>query len=84
MIEIACRNLSCAGVKERQEMRACHGLIDSLMIYVQSCVAEENPDDKVNFLISVNRTFSYLPRLNVNTELNILRLCTSDCIRVGR
>lgn len=29
-------------------MRDCRGLIDSLMSYVQSCVAEENPDDKVN------------------------------------
>ncbi|KAI3357696.1 hypothetical protein L3Q82_016104, partial [Scortum barcoo] len=40
------RNLSCAKQKERQAMRECRGLIDSLMTYVQSCVAEENPDDK--------------------------------------
>ncbi|KAL7398955.1 hypothetical protein ABVT39_017589 [Epinephelus coioides] len=40
------RNLSCAQKKERQAMRECRGLIDSLMSYVQSCVAEENPDDK--------------------------------------
>lgn len=40
------RNLSCAQQKERQAMRECRGLIDSLMSYVQSCVAEENPDDK--------------------------------------
>uniref|UniRef100_UPI0037E8CDFC plakophilin-1 n=1 Tax=Semicossyphus pulcher TaxID=241346 RepID=UPI0037E8CDFC len=40
------RNLSCAQEKERQAMRECPGLIDSLMSYVQSCVAEENPDDK--------------------------------------
>ncbi|XP_059190093.1 plakophilin-1 [Centropristis striata] len=40
------RNLSCAQQKERQAMRDCRGLIDSLMSYVQSCVAEENPDDK--------------------------------------
>uniref|UniRef100_A0A3Q3EWM0 Plakophilin 1a n=1 Tax=Labrus bergylta TaxID=56723 RepID=A0A3Q3EWM0_9LABR len=40
------RNLSCAKQKERQAMRECPGLIDSLMSYVQSCVAEENPDDK--------------------------------------
>ncbi|XP_056131435.1 plakophilin-1 [Lampris incognitus] len=40
------RNLSCAGQNERQAMRECRGLIDSLMIYVQSCVAEDNPDDK--------------------------------------
>ncbi|CAJ1085125.1 LOW QUALITY PROTEIN: plakophilin-1-like [Xyrichtys novacula] len=40
------RNLSCAQQKERQAMRECPGLIDSIMSYVQSCVAEENPDDK--------------------------------------
>ncbi|XP_070766836.1 plakophilin-1 [Enoplosus armatus] len=40
------RNLSCAQQKERQAMRECRGLIDSLMSYIQSCVAEENPDDK--------------------------------------
>ncbi|CAL8368098.1 unnamed protein product [Lota lota] len=40
------RNLSCANKKLRQTMRECQGLIDSLMSYVQSCVAEDNPDDK--------------------------------------
>lgn len=40
------RNLSCAQQKERQAMRNCPGLIDSIMSYVQSCVAEDNPDDK--------------------------------------
>uniref|UniRef100_A0A8C2ZJ22 Plakophilin 1 n=2 Tax=Cyclopterus lumpus TaxID=8103 RepID=A0A8C2ZJ22_CYCLU len=40
------RNLSCSQEKERRAMRECHGLIDSLMSYIQSCVAEENPDDK--------------------------------------
>ncbi|XP_032376616.1 plakophilin-1 isoform X1 [Etheostoma spectabile] len=40
------RNLSCGQKKERQAMRECRGLVDSLMGYVQSCVAEENPDDK--------------------------------------
>ncbi|KAM3871720.1 plakophilin-1-like [Diretmus argenteus] len=40
------RNLSSAQQKERQAMRECRGLVDSLMSYIQSCVAEENPDDK--------------------------------------
>lgn len=40
------RNLSCGKQKERQAMRECPGLIDSLMSYVQSCVAEETPDEK--------------------------------------
>lgn len=38
-------------------MRECRGLVDSLMSYIQSCVAEENPDDKVNCLVSINTTF---------------------------
>ncbi|XP_018523677.1 plakophilin-1 isoform X1 [Lates calcarifer] len=40
------RNLSCAQQKERRAMRECSGLIDALMSYIQSCVAEDNPDDK--------------------------------------
>ncbi|KAJ8370402.1 hypothetical protein SKAU_G00104300 [Synaphobranchus kaupii] len=40
------RNLSSANVAERQAMRNCRGLIDSLVSYIQSCVAEEIPDDK--------------------------------------
>ncbi|TWW56707.1 Plakophilin-1 Band-6 protein [Takifugu flavidus] len=40
------RNLSCGKLKARQAMRDCRGLIDSLMSYIQSCVAEEDPDDK--------------------------------------
>ncbi|XP_062314233.1 plakophilin-1 [Osmerus eperlanus] len=40
------RNLSCARMEERQAMRVCPGLINSLMSYVQSCIAEDNPDDK--------------------------------------
>lgn len=40
------RNLSCAQKEERDAMRSCPGLIDSLVSYTQSCVAEENPDDK--------------------------------------
>ncbi|KAG5837758.1 hypothetical protein ANANG_G00216020 [Anguilla anguilla] len=40
------RNLSCAKEAERQAMRTCRGLIDSLVTYVQSCVSEDIPDDK--------------------------------------
>ncbi|KAJ8393566.1 hypothetical protein AAFF_G00060390 [Aldrovandia affinis] len=40
------RNLSCAKEGERQAMRNCRGLIDSLVSYVQSCVAADTPDDK--------------------------------------
>lgn len=47
---IVCRNLSCSKEKERTAMRECNGLIDSLMSYIQSCVAEENPDDKVRYI----------------------------------
>ncbi|XP_072305959.1 plakophilin-1 [Eucyclogobius newberryi] len=40
------RNLSCAQKEERDAMRSCPSLIDALISYTQSCVAEENPDDK--------------------------------------
>uniref|UniRef100_A0A3P8UKA8 Plakophilin 1 n=1 Tax=Cynoglossus semilaevis TaxID=244447 RepID=A0A3P8UKA8_CYNSE len=40
------RNLSSGQQRERHVMRECRGLIDSLMSYIESCVAEENPDDK--------------------------------------
>ncbi|KAG9330999.1 hypothetical protein JZ751_021276 [Albula glossodonta] len=40
------RNLSCAKEAERKAMRDCRGLIDSLISYIQSCVSEDNPDDK--------------------------------------
>lgn len=43
------RNLSCGDQDERKKMRDTPGLIDSLMSYIQSCVAEEKPDDKVTF-----------------------------------
>uniref|UniRef100_A0A669D304 Plakophilin 1 n=1 Tax=Oreochromis niloticus TaxID=8128 RepID=A0A669D304_ORENI len=39
------RNLSSGKDGQRQTMRSCPGLIDSLMSYMKSCVAEENPDD---------------------------------------
>ncbi|XP_061835793.1 plakophilin-1 isoform X2 [Nerophis lumbriciformis] len=40
------RNLSSAQLRERTAMRNCRGLIDSLMSYLQTCVDEDNPDDK--------------------------------------
>ncbi|KAJ0064298.1 hypothetical protein NL108_001603, partial [Boleophthalmus pectinirostris] len=40
------RNLSSAEKSVRDAMRKCPGLIDSLISYTQSCVAEDNPDDK--------------------------------------
>lgn len=52
------RNLSCGKKKERQAMRECPGLIDSLMSYVQSCVAEETPDEKVPCLVSITHDWS--------------------------
>ncbi|KAG7477815.1 hypothetical protein MATL_G00073610 [Megalops atlanticus] len=40
------RNLSCAKKGNRQALRNCRGLIDSLVSYVQACVAADRPDDK--------------------------------------
>ncbi|KAL4623821.1 plakophilin-1-like [Arapaima gigas] len=40
------RNLSSTDGGERQTMRMCPGLIESLVGYVQNCVETNNPDDK--------------------------------------
>ncbi|KAI1890614.1 hypothetical protein AGOR_G00155480 [Albula goreensis] len=40
------RNLSCAKKGNRQALRNTRGLIDSLVSYVQACVAANRPDDK--------------------------------------
>ncbi|KAL4658556.1 plakophilin-1-like [Arapaima gigas] len=40
------RNLSSAKHGTRQAMRNCSGLIDSLVTYVQACVAADRPDEK--------------------------------------
>ncbi|XP_029011744.1 plakophilin-1 [Betta splendens] len=40
------RNLSYGQTDGRKAMRKCPGLIDSLMSYMQSCVAEDTPNDK--------------------------------------
>lgn len=62
MIVNVCRNLSCSQKKERQAMRQCRGLIDSLMNYVQSCVAEENPDDKVRYIFPFSHEDLFKPK----------------------
>lgn len=41
------RNLSSANQSDRDAMRNCRGLIDSLVSYVQTCVSADRPDDKV-------------------------------------
>ncbi|KAM3877760.1 plakophilin-1-like [Diretmus argenteus] len=40
------RNLSSAKQSNRQAMRKCRGLVDSLASYVQDCVEAGRPDDK--------------------------------------
>ncbi|XP_037540057.1 plakophilin-1 [Nematolebias whitei] len=40
------RNLSSGSVKERNKMRNCSDLINSLMSYVGSCAEKENPDEQ--------------------------------------
>uniref|UniRef100_A0A671YY14 Plakophilin 1b n=1 Tax=Sparus aurata TaxID=8175 RepID=A0A671YY14_SPAAU len=40
------RNLSSTKQSNRQAMRKCRGLIDSLVKYIQDCVDAEKPDDK--------------------------------------
>ncbi|XP_029287845.1 plakophilin-1 isoform X2 [Cottoperca gobio] len=40
------RNLSSTKQSNRQSMRKCRGLVDSLVRYVRDCVEAGNPDDK--------------------------------------
>ncbi|XP_029906487.1 plakophilin-1 [Myripristis murdjan] len=40
------RNLSSAKQSNRQAMRKCRGLVDSLVSYVKDCVEADRPDDK--------------------------------------
>ncbi|XP_034021405.1 plakophilin-1 isoform X2 [Thalassophryne amazonica] len=40
------RNLSSAKQSNRQTLRMCRGLVDSLVSYVKDCVDEGKPDDK--------------------------------------
>ncbi|KAF1391995.1 hypothetical protein PFLUV_G00047900 [Perca fluviatilis] len=40
------RNLSSAKQSNRQTMRKCRGLVDSLVSYVKDCLDAGNPDDK--------------------------------------
>lgn len=95
-ILLLCRNLSCGKQKERQAMRDCPGLIDSLMSYVQSCVAEETPDEKVPCLVSLSsetgtdpeslkKILQYLTVLfvcffSVSVCVCLGLLCVSDCV----
>lgn len=41
------RNLSSAKQNNRQAMRRCRGLVDSLVNYIKDCVEAGKPDDKV-------------------------------------
>ncbi|KAF7669928.1 hypothetical protein LDENG_00110600 [Lucifuga dentata] len=40
------RNLSSAKQSNRQAMRKCRGLVDSLVVYVKDCIEAGKPDDK--------------------------------------
>ncbi|MGH0175018.1 UNVERIFIED_CONTAM: hypothetical protein FKN15_069242 [Acipenser sinensis] len=47
------RNLSSANQSDRDAMRNCRGLIDSLVSYVQTCVSADRPDDKNSIALPV-------------------------------
>lgn len=53
-------NLSCASKAERQAMRNCDGLIDSIVTYIQSCVAVDSADDMVSLLADTNNPLLFL------------------------
>ncbi|KAL7408021.1 hypothetical protein ABVT39_017016 [Epinephelus coioides] len=48
------RNLSSTKQSNRQAMRKCRGLVDSLVSYVKDCVDAGKPDDKVSGVMSQN------------------------------
>lgn len=58
------RNLSSAKQNNRQAMRKCPELIDSLVKYVRDCVNEEKPDDK-----SVENCMCILQNLTFQLEV---------------
>lgn len=43
----SCRNLSSAGEEARKQMRACEGLVDSLLYVIHTCVNTSDYDSKV-------------------------------------
>ncbi|KAK6470487.1 plakophilin-1-like [Huso huso] len=54
------RNLSSANQSDRDAMRNCRGLIDSLVSYVQTCVSADRPDDKsVENCVCILHNLSY-------------------------
>ncbi|KAF0036242.1 hypothetical protein F2P81_011554 [Scophthalmus maximus] len=72
------RNLSCGKHRERHAMRKCDGLINSLIGYVQSCVAEENPDDE-----SVENCACILHNLTYHLEMEEPEAFSAYCPQVG-
>ncbi|XP_041091940.1 plakophilin-1-like [Polyodon spathula] len=54
------RNLSSANKSDRDAMRSCRGLIDSLVSYVQVCMSADRPDDKsVENCVCILHNLSY-------------------------
>uniref|UniRef100_A0A8C4RLD2 Plakophilin 1 n=1 Tax=Erpetoichthys calabaricus TaxID=27687 RepID=A0A8C4RLD2_ERPCA len=71
------RNLSCSSEKERNAMRECRGLIDSLMSYLQACVDANRADDKsVENCACILHNLSYQLNSEVPSKLE-----TMECSR---
>ncbi|XP_026162628.1 plakophilin-1-like [Mastacembelus armatus] len=60
------RNVSSTKQSNRQAMRKCRGLIDSLVTYVKDCVEREKPDDK-----SVGNCVGILHNLTFQLEAEV-------------
>lgn len=58
---------------ERQAMRNCDGLIDSIVTYIQSCVAVDSVDDTVSLLTDMNN-----PLLSLKDVAGLLPLSVSS------
>lgn len=54
------RNLSSGKLANRQALRSCNGLIDSLISHLQFCVESGSLDDKVLFSILYANLVSFL------------------------
>ena len=54
LLFFSCRNLSSASQQTRQKMRECHGLVDSMVNYINSSLEVGKSEDKVSFLLDTN------------------------------
>ncbi|XP_067314674.1 plakophilin-1 isoform X2 [Pseudorasbora parva] len=72
------RNLSASKLANRQAMRNCKGLIDSLMRYMENCISSETPDDR-----SLENCVCILHNLTYQLETEMPSLFTKINVLAG-